>query len=163
MSQGTLERIWIKRARREPMEAVPGARLVAGKGLVGNANQGGIGQVAIVDTAAWQRACADLGRDVDPVTRRANLLVRGLELADSSGRVLRVGAVRMRVTEETKPCALMDRFVPGLRAALVPEWRGGISLEVLDDGEIALGDAVRWDDAAAVRESSAASPSAARA
>jgi MOSC domain-containing protein YiiM len=147
MSQGSLERIWIKRARRGPMDLAERARVVAGAGLVGNANQGGHRQVAILDAAAWQRACAELGRDVDPSTRRANLLVRGLELARSRGRVLRVGPVRMRVFEETKPCELMDHFVPGLRAALRPEWRGGVSVEVLDDGEIALGDAVRWDDA----------------
>ncbi len=150
MSQGTLEQIWIKRARRGPMDAAERARLVAGAGLVGNANQGGHTQVAIVDTAAWQRACADLGHEVDPVTRRANLLVRGLELARSQGRVLLVGAVRMRVFEETEPCALMDHFVPGLRAALRPEWRGGVSVEVLDDGEIALGDVVSWDESAAL-------------
>jgi MOSC domain-containing protein YiiM len=148
MSQGTLERIWIKRAHRGPMDPAESARLVAGAGLAGNANQGGYRQVAILDAAAWQRACADLGRAVDPSTRRANLLVRGIDLARSRGRVLVVGPVRMRVFEETKPCELMDRFVPGLRAALRPEWRGGVSVEVLDDGEIVVGDAVRWDDAA---------------
>ena len=38
---GKLEKIWIKRARRGPMDAKEHATLVAGKGLRDNANQAG--------------------------------------------------------------------------------------------------------------------------
>ncbi len=38
---GTLEAIWLKRVRGGPMDPVASAELVAGRGLVGNANQGG--------------------------------------------------------------------------------------------------------------------------
>lgn len=147
MSEGVLERIWIKRAHRGVMDAVQRARAIAGRGLLGSADQGGRRQISIVDADAWRRACEALGRDIDPIERRGNLLVRGLDLARTRGRVLAVGAVRMRVFAETKPCERMDEAAPGLRAALRPEWRAGISVEVLDDGEIAIGDAVRFDEA----------------
>ncbi|MEM7048999.1 MAG: MOSC domain-containing protein [Acidobacteriota bacterium] len=142
---GVLAKIWIKRAKLGPMDEQPTARLVAGRGLADNADQGGRRQVTLLDDAAWQRAIDELGVEVDPRARRANLLIRGLTLAGPRFRVLRIGDCRLRVLGETRPCERMDEASPGLRAALSPEWRGGVFAEVLDDGEIRLGDAVRWE------------------
>jgi MOSC domain-containing protein YiiM len=38
----------------------------------------------------------------------------------------------------------MDEALPGLREALRPNWRAGVYGEVLNDGEIAVGDPVQW-------------------
>ena len=46
---GKLVAIWIKRARRVKMDAVEAAQLRAGRGLVGNANQGGRRQVTLIE------------------------------------------------------------------------------------------------------------------
>lgn len=142
---GQVEAIWLKPARRGPMEARREVTAVAGRGLQGNANQGGKRQVTLLDSAAWARAEADLGGAVDPAARRANLLVAGLELSGSRGRVLRVGGCRIAVRGETRPCGRMDLASAGLQAALDPEWRGGIFGEVLTGGRIALGDPVVWE------------------
>ena len=142
-----LAAIWLKRARRGPMDRKVEATAIPGRGLEGNANQGGKRQVTLLDAAAWARAEAELGAAVDPSTRRANLLVSGLELSESRGRVLRVGACRILVNGETRPCRRMDEAYPGLEAALEPEWRAGIYGEVLIGGSIALGDPVCWEAA----------------
>ncbi len=141
---GVLQSIWIKRFRRGPMDPAREARLVAGRGIVGNANQGGRRQVTIIAREAWDAATRALGAEVDPSTRRANLMVSGVELAKTRGRVLRIGDCRLRVYGETKPCSLMEDARPGLQNALKPNWRGGVFAEVLDDGSISVGDPVEW-------------------
>jgi MOSC domain-containing protein YiiM len=45
---------------------------------------------------------------------------------------------------ETDPCGNMERAHPGLRAALTPNWRGGIYGEVLEGGTLSVGDAVSF-------------------
>lgn len=146
MSSGRLERIWIKRARRGPLDAVESARLVAREGIIGNADQGGRRQVTIIEREAWGRALEALGEPVDPSARRANLMVSGMELRETRDRVLRIGACRIRIRGETRPCDRMDEAAPGLREALGPEWRGGAYGVVLDDGEIRVGDSVTWEE-----------------
>lgn len=145
MECGKLERIWIKRMHRGPMDLRAEAVLEEGRGLVGNANQGGRRQVTLLDQAAWGRAIEELGCDVDPSARRANLLISGLALAHTRGRVLQVGACRLAVLGETRPCEMLDEACLGLRAALEKDWRGGVFAQVLDGGTIRVGDAVLWE------------------
>jgi MOSC domain-containing protein YiiM len=71
-------------------------------------------------------------------------MLSGTPLAGSRGRILIIGGVRIRILGETKPCDLMERSIPGLRAKMFPDWRGGAFGEVLDNGTIAVGDAVTW-------------------
>lgn len=126
------------------MDAKTEARLVAGKGLEGNANQGGKRQVTLLDADRWQEMCAELGSDVDPRLRRANLLLRGIDLENSRGKTLLLGSCRLEIQGETRPCRLMEESFPGLQAALDPAWRGGAYAIVLDDGEIALDTSASW-------------------
>jgi len=142
---GTLEHIWIKRAKRGPMDAALFASLRADRGLVGNANQGGRRQITILEAERWSAHMTALGTTLDPSVRRANLLVRGVTLSNSRGRVLRIGTVRVRIAGETKPCHQMDEVYDGLQAVMREDWGGGAFAVVLDDGAIAVGDAVAWD------------------
>jgi MOSC domain-containing protein YiiM len=105
-------------------------------------------QVSIIEAESWAAAMEDLGiaeHDRLPWhARRANLLVEGLRLPREAGTVIAIGAsLRMEVTVETEPCERMDALLPGLKAALMPDWRGGVCGRVLTDGEIAVGDEVR--------------------
>jgi MOSC domain-containing protein YiiM len=128
------------------MDAVTGGRLVAGRGLAGNADQGRRRQVTLIERERWDELMRELGGAISPAARRANLMVSGIQLARTTDRVIRVGSCRLRIAGETKPCERMDEALPGLRSALAVDWGGGVFAEVLDDGEIAVGDVVQWED-----------------
>lgn len=144
---GTLEAIYRKRVSRGPMDPLDRAELAPGDGLVGNADLRTKRQVTLIEAERWEDVRTELGvPDLDPSLRRANLLVRSVGLAESRGRVLRVGPARLLIHGETRPCRLMEDAQPGLQAALGPEWRGGAYAEVLEGGPIAVGDLVEWEE-----------------
>jgi MOSC domain-containing protein YiiM len=143
---GRVERLWVKRAHRGAMDARESIELVAGGGVQGSADRGGRRQATLLEREVWDALMRDLGRDAGPETRRANVLVSGIDLRASRGRVLRLGGTRIRIGGEVKPCERMEEAVAGLRAAMYPEWRGGAFGQILDGGIVAVGDSVEWDD-----------------
>ena len=126
------------------MDFVEQATLEAGKGLVGNANQGGRRQVTILEREIWAELMTEIAGGLPPSARRANLLIRGLSVSRSRKRVLGIGSCRIRILGETKPCERMEEACPGLQKAMSRAWAGGAFGEVLDDGEIVVGDPVFW-------------------
>ncbi|MDQ2666497.1 MAG: MOSC domain-containing protein [Gemmatimonadota bacterium] len=145
LPQGRLEDIWLKRAHRGKMDRVEQAELVSGKGLVGNVDQSRRRQVTLLDREVWQQVTGTLGASIDPSARRANLLVSGLSLARTRGRILRIGDTRLAIGGELTPCNVMDEVLPGLQARLKPDWRGGVFAQVLDGGAIRVGQSIEWD------------------
>ncbi len=142
---GRVEAIWIKRAHRGPMDPVPDAELAAGRGVVGSADQGRRRQVTLIEREVWERLMRELGGDVSPGARRANVMVSGLSLARTTYRTLRIGDCRLRILGETRPCERMDEALPGLRGAMKSDWGGGAFAEVLEGGAIAVGAPVAWE------------------
>jgi len=145
---GRLLAIWVKPARGAPLEAREEAELVAGRGMVGNAHQGGKRQVSILDIGAWATLTQELGDDLPPETRRANLLLEGVQLAGIRGRVLRIGECRLRILGQTTPCRQMDAARAGLARAMLTNWRGGSYGTVIAGGRIQVGDPVAWEEPA---------------
>jgi MOSC domain-containing protein YiiM len=140
-----LHQIWIKRAHRGTMDPSPRATLEPERGIVGNADQRGKRQVTLIDLERWQELMDRLGAGLGPEARRANLVIDGLDLFDSRGRTLRIGTARLRIHGETRPCEHMDAAFPGLQDAMRERWGGGVFAEVIDGGEICVGDEVAWD------------------
>ncbi|HET9629456.1 MAG TPA: MOSC domain-containing protein [Novosphingobium sp.] len=104
-------------------------------------------QVSLIEEESWAQAMRLLGADVPWQERRANLLVGGLRLPRSTGAVIAIGpSLRIETTGECDPCSRMEEVAPGLKAALMPFWRGGVLGRVLEDGEIAIGDEIRIEE-----------------
>jgi MOSC domain-containing protein YiiM len=141
---GEVVTIWLKRFKGGPMDRVMLAEAVEGRGLVGNANQGGKRQVTLIDEARWRDAQLEVGVDVDPSARRANVMLRGIDLENQRGRSLRIGNCIVRIYNETRPCEQMDEAHLGLRQALRPNWRAGAYGEVIQGGVFQIGDEVEW-------------------
>ena len=141
---GRLDTIWVKRAHRGVMDARTSVELIAGQGIAGNADRSR--QVTLIEREIWEELMRELGTAAGPETRRANFLVTGISLRDSRGRTLRIGETRLRVAGEVKPCERMEEAVPGLRAAMYPDWRGGAFAQVLVGGVVSAGDEIAWDE-----------------
>ncbi|HXG57062.1 MAG TPA: MOSC domain-containing protein [Vicinamibacterales bacterium] len=114
-------------------------------GLRGNANLSARRQVTIMSLERWRELTAALGEDIEPAARRANVMVSGINLENSRDRVLRIGGTRLRINGETRPCERMDEACAGLQDLMKERWGGGAFAEVLDAGEITVGDPVAWE------------------
>ena len=108
-------------------------------------------QISLIEAESWDAALADLKLSADQLlpwhVRRANLLVHGIRLPREAGKIIVIGkSLRIETTCECDPCSRMDQILPGLKLALMPDWRGGVLGRVLTDGEIAIGDEVRIEE-----------------
>ncbi|MBP2276248.1 MOSC domain-containing protein YiiM [Sphingomonas sp. PL20] len=100
-------------------------------------------QVTLLERGDWDAAMAEVGHSLPWFERRANLLVEGLDLPQTPGTRLRIGeTVVLMITRETDPCERMEALAPGLKAALLPDWRGGACSRVVVGGTIRVGDAI---------------------
>jgi MOSC domain-containing protein YiiM len=140
---GRLAGIARRDRKRAPMEMLERAEISTATGVAMDfRGKPGPRQVTVISAKAWRDACFELQRDLPWTTRRANLLVDDVELPQTVGAVLVVGPVRLQITGEVDPCSRMEEQCTGLRRALQPDWRGGVSCIVLEGGTVVLGDAV---------------------
>ncbi len=139
-SPGHVEALWVKRARGGPMDPADAVTLQAGRGIDGNADQGGWRQVTVIEAEVFEALEDRFGSDLSPAMRRANVMVRGIRLEGCRGRILHLGDCRIEMRGETVPCHQMDEALQGLREALKEGWGGGAFGRVLDGGEIGVGD-----------------------
>ena len=100
-------------------------------------------QVTVISADSWRDACQDLGMEVPWTKRRANLVLGGIDLRDTERALILIGDVLLEIAGENPPCRVMDIQQDGLRKALKPNWRAGVSCRVLTGGKIKVGDAVR--------------------
>jgi MOSC domain-containing protein YiiM len=126
------------------MDDVSEATLERGIGLRGNAEQGGRRQVTIISKETWDRVCSFLDADLSPSRRRANLLISGIDLTSTRGKVLAVGPCKLRIEGETRPCYRMDEAFHGLQEALRGDWGGGVYCTIIRGGCIGVGDSVMF-------------------
>jgi MOSC domain-containing protein YiiM len=156
---GRVEKLWLKRSHRGPMDEVQAVAFVAGQGVAGSVDRSRRRQVTLLALEDWNAAIREAGAAVDPSFRRANLLVSGVSLEGTRGRVLQIGTeVTLAVGGELTPCERMEEVHPGLQRALRPFWRGGVFAQVLSGGFVRVGDEIAW----AAEETEDAAPSSLR-
>lgn len=150
MSQGKVVSINIAKAGGEPVRSLEQVRAVAGKGLEGDryfakqgsfSNNPGTGrEVTLIESEAIDALERDCNVKLDYKDSRRNIVTRGVPLNHLVGREFRVGDVRMLGVRLCEPCN--HSFPDGnVKQALVH--RGGLRAEILNDGTIRVGDAVR--------------------
>lgn len=127
----------------DPMIEIDHCTVIPGRGLDSENRKAGKREVTLMSKQAWDDTCRELGTELPWWTRRANFLIDGIDLASCAGKELSIGPVRIKVHGETRPCHLMDQQHDGLRQALTPAWRGGVTGQVLVGGTLRVGDGVK--------------------
>ena len=145
IASGVVEEIVIAPSRTAPVRSIASARAEPDRGLLGDRYHAGDGTFAsgrpgsaltLVEAEVLEVLAADRGA---PVDHRRNLVVRGTDLNALVGVDFTVGAVRCRGRRLCEPCAHLDRLNGG--ALLRPMvHRGGLRADILEPGEIHIGD-----------------------
>jgi MOSC domain-containing protein YiiM len=117
-------------------------RYATGTGTFSNPGRGPRDVTLIEREAVDAVRTEDGGIAVREDETRRNLVTEGVALNHLVGRTFHVGDVRMRGLRLAEPCAYLEQLtgVDGLREAFVH--RGGLRAEVLDDGELHVGDTI---------------------
>jgi hypothetical protein len=144
---GAVEGIWIAASAGEPARSLSSVRALAGRGLEGDRHVAGTGtfpsgRPGSALTLVAAEVCESFTPELRPDEHRRNVVVRGLDLNRLVGHEFQIGSVRCRGMRLCEPCAVVQRYAgrPVLRALV---HRGGLRADILDDGEIHLGDTVR--------------------
>ena len=128
-------------------------RALAGRGLEGDRYSVGAGKysgfriddsqraITLIEREAVAGAHSEYGVEIGEAETRRNLVVEGVPVNHLVGREFRVGGVRLRGFDLSEPCTYLEGLTrTGVRRSLVH--RGGLRAEILDDGELRVGDVV---------------------
>lgn len=146
-ASGSVEAIWVASAAGEPARMVGAVRAIAGQGLAGDRHVAGTGTFpsglpGSALTLIEAEVCDAFDPSLGPDEHRRNLVTRGIALNGLVGHEFMVGAVRCRGKRLCEPCRVIQHYAPRpILRALVH--RGGLRADILEDGEIKVGDGVR--------------------
>ena len=141
---GNLEKIFIKRGKLAPMDEVHHTKMQAGKGILGNIEQNGLRQITLMEKEKWEELMQYHKVELPFQTRRANLVISGINLKDTRRKILVIGECKIEVFGELKPCERMDKAVMGLQKSMYNNWKGGAFGKALIDGYIQVGNKIYW-------------------
>ncbi len=142
-NQASVVDIAVKAELGAPMDRQESIVIHKETGIEGDYHTRGARQVTVLFKDSWEAACAELNVELPWTTRRANVYVAGILPMECVDKHLQIGSVLLEVTGETRPCDIMEAAQPGLRTALEPEWRGGVTCRVLRSGAVQRGDTVK--------------------
>ena len=146
MRPGRLVWIGLRPTRRAALVSVERARITVEAGLVGDhyaGRPGGPRQVTLIQAEDLAAISGFLRREepASPFDLRRNLVVEGINLLGLSDKRFRVGGALLEATGGCHPCSRMNEIL-GEGGYNAVRGRGGLTARVIEDGEVALGDAV---------------------
>jgi MOSC domain-containing protein YiiM len=143
---GRVEGIFLSLEHGELPTPVERVRAFAGRGLEGNryffdGDAPAGNAITLIAAEAVEALESEHGISLEPAATRRNVLTRGIDLNALVGRRFRVGNVECEGVELCEPCQTLESMTkPGVIKGLVH--RGGLNADILNDGEISVGDAV---------------------
>ena len=153
MASGAVESIYFHGGRDggEPMVAVGSARAIVAGGLEGDRFFQGAGstarkkgpdrEVTLIEAEAIEAVIREGKVTLSAATSRRNIVTRGVALNHLVGREFRVGSTVLRGIRLCEPCKHLEALTqPGMLMALLH--RGGLRAQVIESGEVRVGDPV---------------------
>jgi MOSC domain-containing protein YiiM len=149
---GRVECIHFAISEGEPMLATARIRVFAGIGLEGDRYATGRGRfcgapgtgraLTLIEAEVLESLRESLGIALRPGEARRNVTTRGIALNALVGRRFRIGDVLCEGKRLCEPCRYLEGVVS--KPLLDPlSHRGGLRADVLEDGEIRIGDELR--------------------
>jgi MOSC domain-containing protein YiiM len=153
--------LFISSGAREPMLPRNEVRAMAGQGLEGDRYAVGRGSysqvprpvarhVSLIGREAMETANEELSRlGLVPFAAnetRRNIVVEGVDVYTLLGRQFRIGTVRLRGSDITRPCHVPSEAAGKTGFKEAYHQRGGILAEIFSDGLIAIGDSLVAED-----------------
>lgn len=145
-SAGSVEQIWVAADTGEPGHMLETVRVIPGEGLEGDRYTAGrgtfpSGRPGSAVTLIEAEVCESFDPPLSPEEHRRNLVTRGIELNGMVGREFTIGSASFRGIRLCEPCATMQRY--SAREILRPLVHlGGLRADILDSGEIQVGDPI---------------------
>ena len=151
MWSGTLESIYIADTAKAPMRAIQEALAIPGVGLDGDRYALKLGtfykpepdfELTLIEAEAIEAMAREYRITIAMGDARRNLVTRGVPLNHLVGREFHVGGVKVRGIRLCEPCSVLESLtgqpvIKGLRH------RGGLRAQILSEGTIRVGDAIR--------------------
>jgi len=157
MPSPTVRHIFISPEANAPMREVADVLALAGRGLEGDRYALGTGtysnsprdirrhatMIAFADIETARRA----GGEFRPEETRRNIVIDGISVEDTNalvGKAFRLGSALVKAVEVCVPCERPSMLYhkPGFKDTFAQG--GGLRLEILEDGRIAVGDELTW-------------------
>jgi hypothetical protein len=146
VTTGRIEAIFVAPEAGAPPRALAEARALADRGLEGDRHVVGKGTFpsglpGSALTLIEAEVCESFSPPLDAAEHRRNVVTRGIDLNRLVGHEFVLGGVRCRGMRLCEPCMVLERYAsrPLLRALV---HRGGLRADVLQDGDLRLGDKV---------------------
>ena len=118
--QATLQGIAVRGASRAPMREVQEASVTVTDGIVEDYRGTGLRQVTFIDAGQWRQVVGELGVELPWHTRRANLLVDGLDLPAYGRQPLAHRRLPVRDSWRDGPLRSHGRIAGGLAPGADP-------------------------------------------